>query len=176
MTEPLKLLTVCLGNICRSPTAEAALAEAAAAAVDLAIEVSSAGTGAWHVGEPPDHRMRAAGAHHDLRIEGTAVQVTAPAMVEADLVLAMDRRNLAELQVLAETAGVTTPVVLFRRFDPATDDDTDVPDPYFGGPDGFDEVVAICRRTANSLVAALVSGGIEGALRYGRAPSEIDGT
>ena len=175
MSEPLKLLTVCLGNICRSPTAEAAIAEAAAEA-DVEVEVSSAGTGAWHIGEPPDRRMRAAAADRDLHLAGSAVQVTAPAMADADLILAMDRRNLTELEVLAEAADISTPVVLFRRFDPEGDDDLEVPDPYFGGPDGFTEVVAICRRTAISLVAALASGGVAGALGGGRPAPDTDGT
>ncbi len=173
MSEQLKLLTVCLGNICRSPTAEAAIAEAAIAA-DLEVEVSSAGTGAWHVGEPPDHRMRAA-AGRGLSLGGTAVQVTAPALAQADLVLAMDRRNLAELQALAEAGGVSTPVVLFRRFDPEADGDLQVPDPYFGGSDGFAEVVAICRRTATALVAALSSAGVDGALERARTGPDPDG-
>ncbi len=175
MSETLRLLTVCLGNICRSPTAEAAIVEAAMDA-GLNVEVSSAGTGAWHVGEPPDRRMRAAAADRDLHLRGTGVQVTAPALAQADLVLAMDRRNLAALRTLAEDAGVSTPVVLFRRFDPEADDGAEVPDPYFGGLDGFAEVVAICRRTATALVAALASAGVDGALERARPDPDADGT
>ena len=173
MSEPLRILTVCLGNICRSPTAEAAVAEAAAAR-GLDVEVSSAGTGAWHVGEPPDRRMRTAAAERDLHLRGTAVQVTADAMSAADLVLAMDRRNLSELELLAASADVATPIVLFRRFDPRGDGDPDVPDPYFGGSEGFSEVVEMCRRTATALVAALAAGGVEGALRGDRGASEAE--
>ncbi len=175
MSGTLQLLTVCLGNICRSPTAEAAIAEAAAEA-GLDVEVSSAGTSAWHVDNPPDGRMRAAAADRDLHLGGTAVQVSAPALARADLVLAMDRRNLAEVQAMAEAAGVSTPIVLFRRFDPEADDDPEVPDPYFGGPDGFAEVVAICRRTATALVAALASDGVDGALERARPEPDADGT
>ena len=157
--DPVRLLTVCLGNICRSPTAEAALVEAAAAA-GVAVEVRSAGTGDWHVGNPPDTRMRAAAERVGLRLRGIAETVTAEALAEADLVLAMDRSNLADLRRVAAAAGVTTRIELFRTFDPepgslrgAAEDE--VPDPYYGEADGFDEVVAICRRTAAAVVAGL---------------------
>ena len=161
--RPLTVLTVCLGNICRSPTAEAALVEAAAAA-DLPLTVHSAGTGAWHVGNPPDARMRAAGAEVGLTIDGTAHRATAEDLADADLVVAMDRDNLADLERLAATAGVDTPIVLFRTFDPDAGPGAEVPDPYYGGPEGFAEVVAMCRRTAGALVEALASGGVDGAL------------
>ncbi len=159
---PVRLLTVCLGNICRSPTAEAALVEAAAAA-GLAVEVRSAGTGDWHVGHPPDPRMRAAAERVGLRLDGVAETVTAEALAEADLVLAMDRTNLADVRRVAAAAGVTTRIELFRTYDPepaavrgaAADE---VPDPYYGDEAGFDEVVAMCRRTAGAVIAALVDG------------------
>ena len=159
VTAPRRLLAVCLGNICRSPTAEAALVEAAAAA-GVAVEVGSAGTGDWHVGHPPDPRMRAAAERVGLRLRGVAETVTAEALAAADLVLAMDRTNLADLRRVAEAAGVTTRIELFRSYDPepaavrgaAADE---VPDPYYGDEAGFDEVVAICRRTAVAVVAAL---------------------
>ncbi|MEY3071957.1 MAG: hypothetical protein RLZZ353_153 [Actinomycetota bacterium] len=159
---PVRLLTVCLGNICRSPTAEAALVEAAAAA-GLAVEVRSAGTGDWHVGHPPDPRMRAAAERVGLRLDGVAETVTAEALAEADLVLAMDRTNLADVRRVAAAAGVTTRIELFRTYDPepaavrgaAADE---VPDPYYGDEGGFDEVVAMCRRTAGAVIAALVDG------------------
>ncbi|MCC5949264.1 MAG: low molecular weight phosphotyrosine protein phosphatase [Nitriliruptoraceae bacterium] len=155
MSSPPVLLTVCLGNICRSPTAAAALEEAAQAA-GVAIEVRSAGTGGYHVGAPPDDRMRAAGDDVGLRIDGAAAQVDADAIARADLVLAMDRSNLRHLQAIAADHGLDTPLVLFRRFDPATEDpDAEVPDPYYGGPQGFTEVVAMCRRTAGALIDRL---------------------
>ena len=159
---PPRLLTVCLGNICRSPTAEAALVEAAASA-GIEVEVASAGTGDWHVGHPPDPRMRAAADRVGLELRGTAAQVTADALARADLVLAMDRSNLADLQRLAATAGVTTRIELFRTFDPEPGpvlgvEADEVPDPYEGDTDGFDLVVAICRRTAAAVVDTLATG------------------
>ena len=160
--RPLRLLTVCLGNICRSPTAEAALVEAAAA-VGVAVEVRSAGTGDWHVGHPPDPRMRAAADRVGLRLAGTAETVTADAIAAADLVLAMDRTNLADLRRLADAAGLTTRIELFRTFDPEPvavrgAEADEVPDPYYGDADGFDEVVAMCRRTAAAVIAAVDAG------------------
>jgi protein-tyrosine phosphatase len=158
--RPPLVLTVCLGNICRSPTAEAALREAAAdAGFDL--EVRSAGTGDWHVGNPPDPRMRAAAAAVGLELAGTAMQVDADDLREADLVLAMDRSNLRTLERIARLADIDTPIRLYREFDPAADGDLEVPDPYYGGPDGFSEVVAIVRRTARNVVAHLDAGHSE---------------
>jgi len=165
-----RVLTVCLGNICRSPTAEAALVEAAEEA-GLDLEVASAGTGDWHVGQGPNPPMRAAAADAGLALRGTAQQVDPALLAWADLVLVMDRQNLADVERMATAAGVDTPVRLFRSFDPdlrrtavtATEellrpDDgryaaDEVPDPYGGAPEGFAEVVRICRRTARSIVA-----------------------
>ncbi len=154
MSRPPVVLTVCLGNICRSPTAEAALREAAEEA-GVELEVRSAGTGSWHVGNPPDARMRSAAAAEGLTLDGQAEQVDAAALADADLALAMDRSNLADLRRLAADAGVDTPIRLFRDYDPLADGPEDVPDPYYGGADGFAEVVAICRRTASTVVMSL---------------------
>ncbi len=147
------LLTVCLGNICRSPTAEAALREAAAAA-GVNLEVRSAGTGSWHIGERPDRRMRAAAAAAGLDVDGEAQQVDAKLMEAADVVFAMDRSNASDLRAIADAHGLATPIRMFREFDPEANE-IDVPDPYYGGPDGFDEVVDICRRAAQQIVMQL---------------------
>lgn len=154
---PRYVLAVCAGNICRSPTAEAALREAAAQ-TGLDIEVSSAGTGGWHVGDPPDPRMAEAAAEDGLHLDGTAHQVTPEDIEAADLVLVMDRSNLAHCERLAAQVGAGTPIRLFREFDPAASGGPDVPDPYYGGPDGFREVVEICRRTAAGVVEHLAGG------------------
>lgn len=155
MTRTHRVLTVCLGNICRSPTAEAALREAAAdRGIDL--EVRSAGTGDWHVGAPPNPPMVAAAADVGLLIDGSGAQVTAADLAWADLVVAMDRHNLADLRRMADLAGVDTPIHLYREFDPE-DGDLDVPDPYGGHTDGFAEVVRICRRTAPHLLDHLTT-------------------
>lgn len=154
MSKPSVLL-VCLGNICRSPTAQAAVRDAAAQA-GMDLSVRSAGTGSWHVGARADERMRLAAGRAGLELEGVAEHVDAQMIADVDLVLAMDATNLADLRDTAARAGVTTPIRLFREFDPAANaDDLDVPDPYYGGEKGFAEVVEICRRTARAVVSHL---------------------
>lgn len=156
----MRILFVCLGNICRSPTAEAALREALAEA-GLAdhVEVDSAGTGDWHVGEPPDRRMTAAAADAGLTLGGRARLVTAADFDTADLILVMDRSNLADVRALAPDDAARDKVRLFREFDGGADGD-EVPDPYFGGPEGFAEVVDIVRAAARGLVRHLVEAGV----------------
>lgn len=151
-----KILTVCLGNICRSPTAEAALVEAAAeAGVDLVVD--SAGTAAYHIGERPDRRMRAAGAAGGLPIDGQARQFHAGDFDEFDLILVMDRSNHEKVVRLAPSPEAAEKVRMYRSFDPdATDDE--VPDPYYGGSRGFDEVVEMCRAAARGVIDSLEAG------------------
>lgn len=144
------VLTVCLGNICRSPVAEAAIVEAVRHAGE-AIEVDSAGTAAWHIGKPPDPRMVAAGSRAGLTVDGQARQVVAQDLEDFDLVVAMDHDNLQVLQDLAATHDGTTTIRLFRSFDPDADGD-EVPDPYYGGDQGFDDVVAMVRPAAVGVV------------------------
>ncbi len=143
---------VCLGNICRSPTAEAAVREAAATErFDIVVE--SAGTAAWHVGNRPDARSRAAAQAAGLHVDGAAQQVTTPDFDRFDLVVAMDASNLADLRRIAPPGGEAR-LRLFRDYADAGRG-LDVPDPYHGGPDGFREVVEICRAASAGLVAAL---------------------
>lgn len=161
MSAPRKLLTVCLGNICRSPTAEAALRQAAHAA-GMPVEIRSAGTGDWHVGHPPDARMQEAARAAGMPLEGSAAQVSIADLEWADLVLAMDRQNLSDLEAMAARGGISTPIRLFREFDPEAEGTPapDVPDPYYGGPEGFTEVVNMVQRTAARLVQDLAEGRI----------------
>ncbi|MFO8075293.1 MAG: low molecular weight protein-tyrosine-phosphatase [Egibacteraceae bacterium] len=152
----MRVLTVCSGNICRSPTAEAALKEALAAeGLDDRVEVDSAGTGPWHVGEPPDRRMRKAAAAAGLHLDGRGRQLAPGDVEDYDLVLAMDRFNHRDvLRLAGEDARGR--VRLFREFDPEADPgDDEVPDPYYDGRETFDEVVAIARRTAREIVEQL---------------------
>lgn len=150
----MRILTVCLGNICRSPTAQAAIREAAADA-GFEVEVDSAGTGDWHIGELPDDRMRAAARTVGLDLTSRARQVEPGDLSAFDLVLPMDRDNLAVLHRLSDSA--TARVELFRTWDPDAGGNLEVPDPYYGGRRGFEEVVEICRRTARALVEDLAT-------------------
>lgn len=149
----MKVLTVCLGNICRSPTAEAALRDAAERA-GLSLEVDSAGTAAYHVGAAPDARMTQAAAADGLVLSGQARRVSKADLEAFDLVLAMDRQNRADLLALATDEAMRARVRLFRDF--AGEVGEDVPDPYYGGEDGFHEVVRIVRRAADAVVEAIL--------------------
>jgi protein-tyrosine phosphatase len=150
----LKILAVCAGNICRSPAAEAAIREAAAVA-GLEVEVDSAGTGAWHIGQPPHPDGVAAGARAGLLIEGRARKVTAVDFDRFDIILAMDRANLRDLLDLAPTREAQARTRLFRTYDPTAESD-DVPDPWGGPEAGYDETVRIVRAAARGLVAEIV--------------------
>ncbi len=148
----MRILFVCLGNICRSPTAEGVMRRLVReAGLDGAIEIDSAGTGAWHVGEPPDARATAAARARGTTLTGAARQVADEDFERFDLLVAMDAANLRELRSRAPHAAARERIRLLREFDPACADlaDRDVPDPYYGGPGGFDTVLdqveAACR-------------------------------
>lgn len=139
-----EILTVCLGNICRSPMAEAVLLDRIAAArLDDRVTVSSAGTGSWHIGHEADPRAR-----ETLRLRGyefshRARQITSDWVRRSDLVLAMDRWNLQDLREVAPASTDVTRIRLLRSFDPELthlpedDERLDVPDPYYGDADDF---------------------------------------
>jgi protein-tyrosine phosphatase len=148
----VRLLFVCMGNICRSPTAEAVMRDLVRReGLDGVVEIDSAGTGGWHVGDPPDRRSTAAAKGRGIAVEGAARQVTAADFDTYDLLLAADGQNVAALRALAPDAEAAGKVVLLRSYDPASvaAGDLDVPDPYYGGPDGFEGVLdlidAACR-------------------------------
>lgn len=149
----MRVLFVCMGNICRSPTAEAAFREALEQeGLTAAVDVDSAGLGRWHLGDPPDPRMRAAGERDGLAIDGRARLVRPDDFETFDVVLAMDRSNHEQLLALAPDAEARQRVRLFRDFD-AEANAPDTPDPYYEG--NFDEVVAIARRGAAGLLEHL---------------------
>ncbi|WP_244242506.1 low molecular weight protein-tyrosine-phosphatase [Nocardioides seonyuensis] len=144
---PYRLAVVCLGNICRSPMAHVVL-ESSLAAAGLAdrVQVSSAGTAGWHVGKPMDARAAAtlADAGHDPT-RHRAQQYDAGWTSSYDLVLVMDDSNLADV------GGRSERVAKFRDFDPIGTGD-DVPDPYYGGDEGFTEVLEMVARTSETIV------------------------
>ncbi|MGD2061870.1 MAG: low molecular weight protein-tyrosine-phosphatase [Acidimicrobiia bacterium] len=149
----MRVLAVCLGNICRSPAAEAAITEAASSA-GVDVEVDSAGTGAYHIGEPPDERMRRAAAQAGLSIAGRARQFEPEDFDRFDLIVVMDQANLHDVLAQAPDEDAAGRVRLFRSFDP-TADDLDVPDPYYGGAEGFARVVDMVRRAAAGLITEI---------------------
>jgi protein-tyrosine phosphatase len=153
-----RVLFVCLGNICRSPTAEAVMARLVAdAGLDGEIELDSAGTGAWHVGSPPDERATAAAAARGIAMRGTARQVRAEDFERFDLLLAMDAENHRSLRALAPDAAAAAKVRMLREFDPASDGaaSLDVPDPYYGGEDGFGRVLELVQAACAGLLDEL---------------------
>jgi protein-tyrosine phosphatase len=155
----IRLLFVCMGNICRSPTAEGVMRRLLEeAGLTDRVEVESAGTGGWHVGEPPDERATLAARRRGVTLAGAARQVRAADFRDFDLLIAMDRANLRELLAAAPDEEAAERVRLLREFDPASSGDLDVPDPYFGGDRGFETVLdmveAACRGLLDELRAA----------------------
>jgi protein-tyrosine phosphatase len=145
---------VCLGNICRSPMADVVLQQRLAdAGLDDRVTVASSGTGDWHLGHPMDRRAAATltTAGYDAS-RHRAQQFDRSWLDEHDLVLAMDAQNLSD--VLGDTDTDPGRVRLYRDFDPR-EPGGDVPDPYYGGDSGFEEVLDMVERTSTALVAAL---------------------
>ncbi len=156
--RPIRVMFVCLGNICRSPLAEGVFRQLVhEAGLSHRIEIDSSGTGRWHVGEPPDKRMRATAQRHGVSIDHQrGRQIEADDLEYFDYILAMDRRNYDTTRRLDDRDATLSKVHLFRSFDP-TPDDLEVPDPYYGrGTEGFEEVYTIVDRTARRFLAHLI--------------------
>jgi protein-tyrosine phosphatase len=157
-THPVRILFVCLGNICRSPTAEGVMrALVRQAGLEDSIELDSAGTGGWHVDSPPDERATQTAHARGIVLEGAARKVAPRDFQDFDLILAMDSSNLHDLQEMAEGERERTKVRLLREFDPASAgaEDLDVPDPYYGGPGGFEDVLDIVQAACVGLLEEL---------------------
>jgi protein-tyrosine phosphatase len=146
---------VCLGNICRSPMADVVLSEQVEkAGLAGAVTVASCGTGDWHTGQPMDRRAAATLAAAGFDPTRHRARLFDPTWLDRhDLVLAMDEQNLADVTAVAASAHEGR-VRLFRDFDPIGQGG-EVPDPYYGGPAGFEEVLGMVERTSAALVTAL---------------------
>ncbi len=155
----MRLLFVCAGNICRSPTAEGMMQHVLlGTGLDSRVQVDSAGTGAWHVGESADPRARAAAQRRGVDLRSIARQVTREDLDSFDLVLAADAQNQADLLALAgEDPERRAKVRRLREFDQAsvTAGELDVPDPYYGGADRFDDVLDIVDAACQGLLAEI---------------------
>lgn len=148
-----RILFVCLGNICRSPTAEGVFARLAQEA-GVEVGIDSAGTGGWHVGNPPDARATREAAKRGYDLSVLRARQVRPGDFEAfDLILAMDRSNLADLERM-RPAGNDTPVRLFLDYADSPRDE--VPDPYYDG--GFDLVLDLIEGASRGLLAELATG------------------
>jgi protein-tyrosine phosphatase len=154
----MRILFVCMGNICRSPSAEGVFRRALARrAPELAVEIDSAGTHDYHVGEAPDTRALAAARRRGIDISGLrARRVETSDFERFDLILAMDEENVRELQRLAHRDHHERIRLMMdyapqavRRF---------VPDPYYGGGQGFEEVLDLLEEAADGLIDELMKG------------------
>lgn len=157
MSEPASTVSVCfvcLGNICRSPTAEGVMHKLVSErGLSAHVRIDSAGTGAYHVGERADARSAAAARRRDVELESRARLFVASDFDVFDYIVAMDRRNFADIARLARTDAEHAKVSLLRNFCGGARD-LDVPDPYYR--DNFDEVFDICVESCTGLLDHLV--------------------
>ena len=151
----MRILFVCLGNICRSPTAEVVFrAVASREAPDIVLEIGSAGTAGYHVGEQPDRRTRQAAARRGYDMSALRARVVEPGDFENfDLILAMDRENLRALERRSPPQARER-LRLFLDFAPETGI-SEVPDPYYGGANGFEDVLDLIEAASRGLVQHL---------------------
>lgn len=149
----LKVLFVCLGNICRSPLAEGVFRQLVAdAGLADRFEIDSAGTSAYHIGDPPDERTTAVARARGITLSGSARQIAREDFRRFDYIIVMDRENLTNVQRLARMVPPKGKVLMLREFDEAAGEDRDVPDPYYGGPSGFEDVHDIVQRSCAELL------------------------
>jgi protein-tyrosine phosphatase len=150
---PIRICFVCLGNICRSPTAEATMRRLVEeAGLSGEVELDSAGTGGWHVGEPPDERAQVAGKRRGLELRGRARKVSVDDFEHFDYLVAMDGANREDLYALSPDDDARDRIELLRNFDPDSPPDAEVPDPYYGEGDGFERVLDICEAGCRGLL------------------------
>ncbi|WP_351230594.1 low molecular weight protein-tyrosine-phosphatase [Streptomyces sp. NPDC002133] len=155
---PFAVCFVCTGNICRSPMAESVFrARLEEAGLGGLVEVDSAGTGGWHEGDGADHRTVSVLRTNGYGSEHVARQFRPSWFARLDLVIALDERHLRELRRLAPTETGAAKVRLLRSYDPAAAarGELDVPDPYYGGMDGFEECLEMVETASEGLLAAV---------------------
>lgn len=140
----VRICFVCLGNICRSPTAEGVMAHLVAErGLQGHYLLDSAGTSAHHTGERPDRRSAATAAARGIELPGRSRQFLASDFERFDFIVAMDQSNLNNLRRLAPSEEAEAKLSLLRQFDPKSPDGAEVPDPYYGGSRGFEDVLDI---------------------------------
>ncbi|WSY75933.1 low molecular weight phosphotyrosine protein phosphatase [Streptomyces sp. NBC_00879] len=153
MSSAYRICFVCTGNICRSPMAESVFrARVAETGLDGVVEVDSAGTGGWHEGDGADGRTVAVLEANGYESGHSARQFRASWFPLLDLVIALDEGHLRELRRLAPTAADAAKVRLLRSYDPSAAGDLDVPDPYYGGMDGFEECLEMVEAASEGLL------------------------
>ncbi len=156
MNSTVEICFVCLGNICRSPLAQGVFAALVKKeGLQDRIIISSAGTSHWHVGSPPDERMQQTAQTHGIQLNSRGRQFLAADFKTMDLVLAMDHNNFGILQQMRPTQELHEKLFLFRSFDPENNGDLEVPDPYYGGDKGFENVYQMVERTCPKVLEHL---------------------
>ena len=153
----MKLLFVCLGNICRSPAAEGVFMHLLnERGLNDRFVVDSAGTGGWHVGNPADRRMQAAASRRGIQLPSRARQISLDDLSTFDLVLTMDDDNLMAVQALAKEAGSRATASIKPALSYARNySETEVPDPYYGGDTGFEHVLDLLEDACSNLLDEL---------------------
>ncbi|MEZ4403004.1 MAG: low molecular weight protein-tyrosine-phosphatase [Kofleriaceae bacterium] len=154
-----RIVFVCLGNICRSPTAEGVMRQLLQAAGRTDVTVASAGTGRWHVGEPPDRRTVATARRRGIVLDSVGRQFVRADFARFDLILAIDRPVARALRELAPDDDARARIRLLRSYDPAAPADAEVPDPYYGDQAAFDQVFDLCEAACRGLLASLPAPG-----------------
>jgi protein-tyrosine phosphatase len=153
MSHHVAVLFVCLGNICRSPLAEGVFRQVVEeAGLGHRFLVDSAGTSSYHTGSPPDGRTVAEARRRGLHLDHAARQVQAADLEQFHYLVVMDASNHGKVERLAARAPGKAELLMLRSFDPQAEGARDVPDPYFGGPEGFAEVHDMVERACRSLL------------------------
>jgi len=152
-----RILCVCLGNICRSPAAEGVLQHRVSVrGLAEQFEIDSAGTSGFHVGEPADSRMRRAAQARGYTLTSRSRQFVVEDFDQFDLILAMDRSNLSEILSCARSEKHKRRTRLFSSYLPQGSRE-DVPDPYYGGPSGFEDVLDMLELGSDAVIESLLN-------------------
>lgn len=162
MDRKIKVLFVCLGNICRSPAAEAAFRLLVNQAnLSDRFEIDSAGTGSWHEGELADPRMRKTAKKHGIEMTHHARQIKKKDLEYYDYIFVMDGKNYFDVKHIANNQTEKNKIIKLRRFDDSVENEPDVPDPYYGDIRGFEEVWSIVSRSGKGVLEWIMQNSPE---------------
>lgn len=156
--EKIRILFVCLGNICRSPAAEGIMRHIVEKhGLEDVIETDSAGIGAWHIGERPDRRMRSHGADHGYDFSSRARQIKGEDMKRFDHIIVMDDENYRDVMAIARTEEERRKVAMITDFCSRHPGHSTVPDPYYGGDKGFELVIELLEDACEGLLKHIIN-------------------